>query len=228
MSTVYQQPMAAYDGHAMHGYHRGLIKAAMPDASANHLYRQQLQQSHPTQQQPPMNWPPRDGLVPTQQQSGASRHSTRHSTPTNGTAVQNGAKDESSSRRGSDTLIYHSLQIPRRISPEGGNLADFAAQVRSMTAVDRILPTHANHIPDDLPVLVRISRRTQGSRNGSIDVSRGSSRSPTDTGQAARTISEMGLDGAVYNPGYTKCDLARPSLYIPAQNVDPTDQGPRW
>jgi hypothetical protein len=128
MSTVYQQPMAAYNSHGMHGYQRGLMKAINPDS---HLYRQQLQQSQSTQQQPPMNWPPQDGLVPTQQQSGASRHSTRHSTPTNGTAAQNGAKNESSSRRGSDTLIYHSLQIPRRISPEGGDLADFAAQVRS-------------------------------------------------------------------------------------------------
>jgi hypothetical protein len=39
------------------------------------------------------------------------------------------AKDAISSRRSSETLIYHSLQIPRCISSSGGSLADFAAQV---------------------------------------------------------------------------------------------------
>jgi hypothetical protein len=33
----------------------------------------------------------------------------------------------------SDSLVYHSLQIPKCISPSGGNLADFAAQVSVFT-----------------------------------------------------------------------------------------------
>ncbi|KAG6034375.1 hypothetical protein E4U41_006561 [Claviceps citrina] len=33
------------------------------------------------------------------------------------------------SRRGSETLIYHSLQLPKCISSTGGNLSDFAAQM---------------------------------------------------------------------------------------------------
>lgn len=55
------------------------------------------------------------------------------------------APDASAIRRGSETLIYHSLQIPKCISPKGGNLAEFAAQVSSNCLsgyLDAMLTSH--------------------------------------------------------------------------------------
>lgn len=57
-------------------------------------------------------------------------HSTQPSTPSSEAAVTGMLSDPAPvSRRGSDTLVYHSLQIPKCVSENGGNLADFAAQV---------------------------------------------------------------------------------------------------
>lgn len=62
------------------------------------------------------------------QASSGSRLATGPSTPASGSTAS--AQIEGSiSRRGSETLIYHSMQIPKCIAPAGGNLADFAAQM---------------------------------------------------------------------------------------------------
>ncbi|KAM5371254.1 hypothetical protein ACJZ2D_008055 [Fusarium nematophilum] len=55
------------------------------------------------------------------------RQVTRPSTPASESTVTVD-KDGATSRRGSE-LVFHSLQIPKCISPAGGNLADFAAQM---------------------------------------------------------------------------------------------------
>lgn len=51
----------------------------------------------------------------------------RLSTPAS-EATANMPRDETQSKN-SDTLVYHSLTIPRCVSPNGGNLAELAAQV---------------------------------------------------------------------------------------------------
>ncbi|PHH58882.1 hypothetical protein CDD80_1940 [Ophiocordyceps camponoti-rufipedis] len=56
----------------------------------------------------------------------SSRRSLRSSTPS---TTDTAKYDAHASRSSSETLIYHSLQIPRCISPQGGNLSDFAAQM---------------------------------------------------------------------------------------------------
>lgn len=66
--------------------------------------------------------------LPNSSASHVSRQSTRPSTPNSTRSSHTGSGSASG---GDDSMVKHSLQIPARISPRGGNLADFAAQVRS-------------------------------------------------------------------------------------------------
>ncbi|KAM0280218.1 hypothetical protein ACHAQH_004176 [Verticillium albo-atrum] len=142
MTTTYQPPIVGpYDNHVLPSYSSALphVRGSVP--SMNEVARtsqyprypqQQQQQQHqqqPAQQQPytyPTNLSqnPASGIS---QYSTTSKHSTRHSTPTaeGSMSSQNG----STSRRGSQALIHHSLHVPSCINPKGGNLADFAAQI---------------------------------------------------------------------------------------------------
>lgn len=134
MSTTYQAPLAAYESHAMHGYPSSLVqvgrnKVNMADAANPQIYRPPMQQPHLSQHQLPSNWPSKEASF-----SGAptlmsnSQQITRPPSPAS-SATLTVPQSNNASRRGSESLVYHSLDIPRRISPNGGNLADFAAQV---------------------------------------------------------------------------------------------------
>ncbi|PTB65034.1 hypothetical protein BBK36DRAFT_55521 [Trichoderma citrinoviride] len=130
MSTAYQQALAAYDNHALRSYAPSI---ALPRTSASAvgasdarnaatLYaRYPFQQSQPTQVPASQA---RNGPL-TQLHTTPSDRSTKSETPASAVS----AKDAASSRKSPETLIYHSLQIPRCISPNGGSLADFAAQM---------------------------------------------------------------------------------------------------
>jgi hypothetical protein len=57
-----------------------------------------------------------------------SQQPVRAGTPTS-EATAKVPSNGPSPKKNSDALVYHSLTIPRCISPNGGNLADLAAQV---------------------------------------------------------------------------------------------------
>lgn len=148
MSTVFQPQLASWENHAIHNYPAAVPQAARPtapvtDARASQYYRYptQQQQSQPQPQttynhcyqhelstqpaQPQLNLHAtsqvsqhRNGSISAESQ--ALGQTIRPSTPA---STASGSKDES------ESLVYHSLQIPKCISPSGGNLADFAAQV---------------------------------------------------------------------------------------------------
>jgi hypothetical protein len=149
MSTVFQPPLASWENHAIHNYPAAVPQTARPaapvaDASGSQYYRyptqqQDQQQQQQTQTQTTYNryyqheqsTQPQLELHPTSQvsqhrngsisaESQAVGQTARASTPA---STASGSKDES------ESLVYHSLQIPKCISPSGGNLADFAAQV---------------------------------------------------------------------------------------------------
>ncbi|RCI16377.1 hypothetical protein L249_2457 [Ophiocordyceps polyrhachis-furcata BCC 54312] len=119
MSTAYHPAMPAYDGRAIHGYpssamaHPSRSRPVVGNSSQN--YRCPPQQMHPAASFTAKN----------QLSDLSARRSNRGPTPSTGAAKQ----DADASRTSSETLIYHSLQIPRCISPDGGNLSDFAAQM---------------------------------------------------------------------------------------------------
>ncbi|GAB0141374.1 hypothetical protein EsHS_00001971 [Epichloe bromicola] len=122
MSATYQPVMAAYNGHLQPCTttlsQPNHLKPVMDDVRTSQQYR------YPSQQ--------------AQLQHKSHHHSTS-SHLANPTALQasrpatpsTGTPDTSkmASRRGSETLIYHSLQLPKCITPAGGSLSDFAAQV---------------------------------------------------------------------------------------------------
>lgn len=72
--------------------------------------------------------------------SHASRQATRTSTPTS-TCSASGASTSGDSQ----SMVMHSLQLPSRISPKGGNLADFAAQVSFLIFKLRVNTANQNH-----------------------------------------------------------------------------------
>ncbi|PFH62285.1 hypothetical protein XA68_14280 [Ophiocordyceps unilateralis] len=132
MSTAYHPAMPAYDGRAIHGY----PSAAMAHPSSrsrpvvNDVRASSQQYRCPPQQQQQQQQPPHAAKHGNHHQLSdlSSRRSTRTSTPSVDTAMA-AKHDANASRPSSETLIYHSSQIPRCISPEGGNLSDFAAQM---------------------------------------------------------------------------------------------------
>lgn len=148
MSTVFQPQLASWENHAIHNYPAAVPQAARPtapvtDARASQYYRYptQQQQSQPQPQttynhcyqhelstqpaQPQLNLHATSQVSqhrngPISAESQALGQTIRPSTPA---STASGSKDES------ESLVYHSLQIPKCISPSGGNLADFAAQM---------------------------------------------------------------------------------------------------
>ncbi|KAJ3503508.1 hypothetical protein NM208_g16501 [Fusarium decemcellulare] len=157
MSTVFQPSLASYDSHAIHNYPAAVPQAARATAAMNETrgseyYRypvhhqqqqqpppqsQQLQHNHYAYQQQqathtqhelhPVAQVPqaRNGSVSSVTQP-ISTSRQRLSTPPSGSSV---ALSKSGNSQDSESLVYHSLQIPKCISPTGGNLADFAAQM---------------------------------------------------------------------------------------------------
>ncbi|KAK2681450.1 Cyclin PHO80-like [Fusarium oxysporum f. sp. vasinfectum] len=105
MSTVFQPQLASWENHAIHNYPAAAPQTARPAAPLD---------LHPTSQVSQQ----RNGSISAESQ--AVGQTVRPSTPA---STASGSKDES------ESLVYHSLQIPKCISPSGGNLADFAAQM---------------------------------------------------------------------------------------------------
>ncbi|KAK5655329.1 hypothetical protein OQA88_5896 [Cercophora sp. LCS_1] len=116
--------------------------------ASNNLYQPQAQQQQPQQH-----------AQPTQPQS-PPRHP---STPNSGTAKDN---PELSAR--DSAMVLHSLQIPVCISPKGGNLADFAAEVTALFWFEsvQVLDTaeKIRTIPPGAPIR-RIAESAKANRN---------------------------------------------------------------
>lgn len=147
MSAAFQPALASYDSHAMYNYAAPMPQvarakaAAIGDSKNSQYYRgallQQPQQPQQGQQlsshpQPALQVPPatqhtNSSVSSVTQLSSTPQQATGPSSPASGSIAS--VMGSSTSRRGSESLVYHSLQIPKCISPSGGNLADFAAQV---------------------------------------------------------------------------------------------------
>ncbi|PTB38036.1 hypothetical protein M441DRAFT_146434 [Trichoderma asperellum CBS 433.97] len=137
MSTTYQQVPAAYDSHALRSYTSAIVHpsrakamavAGVNDARQYGRYAAVQQNQHQHQQHQHQHQ--HQHQIPVSQTLHAPLHSTPSDRSTKSTpASVISTKDTTLSRRSSETLIYHSLQIPRCISPSGGSLADFAAQM---------------------------------------------------------------------------------------------------
>lgn len=139
MSTAYQPSLAAYENHAMHGYPSSLAhiqraRMGVGGPTNGQVYQQpQLQQPQPSQQPQYQNWPSKDIAFTAANQLPSNgqpqQPAVRPPSPASGGTLSV-PRSGQASRRNSETLVYHSLEIPRCISPNGGNLAEFAAQVR--------------------------------------------------------------------------------------------------
>lgn len=141
MSTTYHQSLAAYDSHGANGHSAsfagpGLSKAAMADPRA--VYNtHQVPPQHVVV--PPQHSQHRSTTAPSNMNHAVttSHHVPRPASPRVQASIA--SNPSSPSKKDADTLIYHSLQIPKCISPSGGNLPDFAAQVRVTAQFPRSL-----------------------------------------------------------------------------------------
>jgi hypothetical protein len=250
MSTAFQPTLANYGSHAMHDYPPLVPQAARSKAPLNdsrnsgyyrypsqqqqqqqhhHQAQQQMHHRHQQSQQLALQVPfPSDpsnnsSLSSVTQTSSASRLPTGPSTPASG-SIASVQIEGSTSRRGSETLIYHSMQIPKCIAPAGGNLADFAAQVRfpkpSLPSVK------ANMHEDDMPLLVRVHRGSQPSSIDSLNPQH-SNISITHPRQAVRPVPKMGVECPVHNPGDTECHSLGFVVHLPVENVNAANQRAR-
>ncbi|EGX89807.1 mucin [Cordyceps militaris CM01] len=128
MSATYQPSYAAYDSHATHNYTAASAQSNRPKVRVADSQNLQYLRYPPQPVQQPVHQQALQYDIPStsHQVQRDSDHLARPPTPTSEATMPS---QESQSRRNSDTLIFHSLQIPKCISPAGGNLADFAAQM---------------------------------------------------------------------------------------------------
>jgi hypothetical protein len=132
MSAAYQPPqLSAYDNHALLPYSSGLGHGSRSKASAmsTETTRVAAQYSRYATNSGQPQYQARNTPTITSQPGSASRQATHPSTPTGKNTIRH-HEEGKAPRRDSSTLVLHSLQIPSCISAKGGNLADFAAQVR--------------------------------------------------------------------------------------------------
>lgn len=131
MSTTYHQQLAAYDSYG--NAHVGPFGPASSSSTSakpimadprNAQHHRGVPQ-HQLQHQPSSSYSHASTMSQsTNPFSQGSQRSSRPTTP--------GSQDSSlqaSRKAAAEGLIYHSLCIPKCITPKGGNLADFAAQV---------------------------------------------------------------------------------------------------
>lgn len=153
MGTTYQVPnMASYESNHMHrsayaprathaDRSRGAIGDSMYDAatrySASQGYAEQPQYQralpqpqsyHQQQQYPPMSQERPAALPSMATQPSTSRPPTGPTTPSSVKSALS-LSDATTAARDAG-MVLHNLQIPACISPAGGDLADFTAQVR--------------------------------------------------------------------------------------------------
>lgn len=91
----------------------------------------------------------------------SSRHSTRPSTPTGSSSKITMASEGKPLRRDSLSLTLHSMTIPSCISPNGGNIADFAAQVTCLLWFESPKVLEAAENVRSLPATAPIRRLTE-------------------------------------------------------------------
>lgn len=129
MGTTYEAPSLASCG-SRHAHHSAFISTLpsndRPKATLNDaIYEPTSKYTLPSQQHAQVFTQSRANAGHPASHASTSRHSTRPSTPQSGPIV---SADPSTATRDA-TMVLHSLQIPACVSPRGGNLADFAAQV---------------------------------------------------------------------------------------------------
>lgn len=135
MSAVYHGPQAvAYESRPTAHEHHTLaqIERSRPYAQEAHngmeSYERHPAQSHFQQYQAQV--PPQARHLVNSASHPGSRLPTRPSTP-NSTHSSHPASGTNSANGDAQSMVLHSLQVPACISPKGGNLADFAAQVNN-------------------------------------------------------------------------------------------------
>lgn len=144
MGTTYQaHQLPSYDNHVVPAYSSELAQAGRAKAALGDAVRQAQYSRYPIQPytlsssvssttasglstQTHLRNNPSSGST---QYGSASRHSTRPSTPVSGGSTMASQIADGTSRRGSQAVAYNGLQIPKSISPNGGSISDFAAQV---------------------------------------------------------------------------------------------------
>lgn len=167
MSTAYQNPSAAilpsaYDSHVslirqpatfVQASRAGGVfcDANLAQNSQNQPQQQYQQPQSQYQSQQAHHASSLNNNTAVQPHSASSRHSTRPSTPSS-TSTNHVHSEGTVSRRDS-TMVMHSLHLPSCISPNGGNLDDFAAlmtcffwfeNMETIQAAERIKDRHSN------------------------------------------------------------------------------------
>lgn len=134
MSAVYHGPQAvAYDSRAPNREHHALAQTersrpyTQEAQTGMENYQRYPPQSQLQRYQPPVPSQARHVTNPPSQT--VARQPNRPSTP-NSTHSSHPASAANSTNGDSQSMVLHSLQVPTCISPKGGNLAEFSAQVR--------------------------------------------------------------------------------------------------
>ncbi|ODA77056.1 hypothetical protein RJ55_07574 [Drechmeria coniospora] len=172
MSTMYQSARPPHDGRAIHGYHPTAIvhprrpKALAEEGGCSQQYRypSHAGRTHLTAAPQAMsNAIAMPAHMPTLLPPTVSDQSSQPSTPSLDKAAA-AKQDGSASQSHSDALVFHSLQLPKCISPNGGNLSDFAAQmtclfwfdsVDNLRKAESVPSTNANLSTPRLPNLAK-------------------------------------------------------------------------
>ncbi|VUC32159.1 unnamed protein product, partial [Clonostachys rosea] len=164
MSTAYQPSLATLDSHGVNSYHAaslgypGKARMGVVESHQAQYSRPVIQQQHALPQTA-MNWAPRETSANNPFSSTSQLNTIREQPPQVSSAKTEASvcsQGGNNSRRNSESLVYHSLQIPKCISPNGGNLAEFAAQMTCLfwfESVDQLKQAEKIRGPGPAPVI---------------------------------------------------------------------------
>ncbi|OIW22739.1 hypothetical protein CONLIGDRAFT_552219, partial [Coniochaeta ligniaria NRRL 30616] len=178
MGTTYQVPnMASYENNHVHhsayasklGHAertRGALGDSIYDAttrystSQEHAHQPQYQQaySHHQQQTQPQRHT-RASHSTTNSQPSTSRPPTRPTTPSS--AMSGKSQSDAATAARDAAMVLHNLQIPTCISPNGGDLADFTAQITCLFWFESIQTLEAAENIGSLPPNTPPARLTE-------------------------------------------------------------------
>lgn len=173
---------------------------------------------------------PRDPTPGATQLSTSSRHSTRTCTPVTEPSMT-AQRGTSHTKSCPQTLVHHSLQIPSCISSQGGNLADFAAQVCLCYAIRSLEVPFAIHMltfspPGHLFLLVRNNGNAPSSRIDSIAPCQRGRPTPDQICHALFGFQKMGVWGALNNTSDPERGSAGIVIRLPTQDDESWREGP--
>jgi hypothetical protein len=168
MGTTYQAPSMAYENGHVH--HSAYASTLVPSTGSSSSYTAYSHTEVPSSNTQSVSSRSRHTATSAASNYNTIHYSTSRPSTQPTTPESTGSRHELRVSTSDISLTTHSMMIPSCISPRGGSLSDFAAQV-SLTLKSLLDCRTLTHFSDGVSALVRAITRHQSRREHSVAIS---------------------------------------------------------